>query len=69
MGWASGSELFGDLIPIVKKFIPDEKDRVKFYTKAIVAFEQHDWDTQGECIGADPAYDKALKKLHGDWEA
>ena len=67
MGWANGSELFGSVIKALKKEIPDEKTRVRVYKKLILAFEDSDWDTQDECRGDDPAYDKALKALHPNW--
>lgn len=60
MGWASGSELFGSLIRTMRKHVPDAKVRTKVYKAMIKAFEDADWDTQDECEGMDPAFDKAL---------
>ena len=64
MGWASGSRLFSDVIAAIKPEVEDEEKRVGIYKKLIAAFEESDWDTQDECRGEDPAYDKALKELH-----
>jgi hypothetical protein len=65
MGWSSGSRLFGDIIDAVRPVVKDEAAREELYTKLIPAFEDQDWDTQDECLGMDPAYDAAIKKLHG----
>lgn len=68
MGWAGGGRIMDPIIKALKNNIPDEKLREKIYKPIIDAFEDEDWDTQDECIGSDPAWDKALKKLHPDWE-
>lgn len=67
MGWASGSRLFRTVIEAVKPAIVDSGTREALYMKLIEAFEADDWDTQDECLGEDPAYDKALKALHPGW--
>ncbi len=61
MGWASGSELMDSVIKAAKVAIPTLATRKKFYTKVIDAFQDRDWDTEEECMGADPAFDAALK--------
>lgn len=63
MGWSGGSVVFKGVIEAVKADVPDEEARVRIYTKAITAFDDADWDSQGECIGLDPAYDRALRAL------
>jgi hypothetical protein len=68
MGWASGSELFGEIIGVLKKELPDDKRRERVYKRLIVAFQNHDWDTESECMGDDPVYDALLKKMHPDWD-
>jgi len=68
MGWASGSDLMESIINVISKEIPDKSKRYRIYRRIIIAMERHDWDTQNECIGIDPEFDKALKKLHPDWE-
>lgn len=68
MGWASGSRLFSRVIHAIKVHIEDFEERVDIYYDLIEAFEDADWDTQDECLGDDPAYDKALYELHPDWE-
>jgi len=62
MGWSSGSELFGGIIEALKPTIPDAAMRQTVYEKLIPLFEDQDWDTQDECLGTDPAFDKAYEK-------
>lgn len=68
MGWSSGSRLFRVLINAAITEFPDEQARERFYKRVIAEFENEDWDTQDECKGEDPAYDRALKSLHPDWD-
>lgn len=69
MGWASASEIVEKIIKTTKKHVPDEKTRVKMYKVIIRAFQDEDWDTEDECEGLDPAFDKALKAVSPseDW--
>lgn len=67
MGWASGSDLFSSVIYAVKPRITEEAKRKDLYKELIAAFEGADWDTQDECMGEDPAYDRALEELHPEW--
>lgn len=67
MGWASGSRLFSEVIDVVKRYVPDEDDRIDIYKGLIDAFGESDWDTQDECVGEDSAYDAALRELHPEW--
>jgi hypothetical protein len=67
MGWASGSSPYDFIIEELKECVPDEALRPKIHESLIRAFEEHDWDTQDECVGQDPAFDAALEKLHPDW--
>ena len=62
MGWASGSSLFIAVIKAAKRFIKDDKARRKFYLAILPEFDSHDWDTQGECDGEDPVFDKILRE-------
>ena len=64
MGWASGSRLFSSIIEVVKPAVADAATREALYTKLIEVFEAEDWDTQDECLGEDPAYDRAIRSLH-----
>lgn len=68
MGWASGTDLMSEIIDAAKEAIPEDWKRKEFYKKVISAFEDMDWDCQGECLREDPAFDDALKKLHPDWD-
>ena len=45
----------------------DKVQRHRIYKGIIEALEGHDWDTQIECLGLDPAFDEALYELHPDW--
>lgn len=63
MGWASGSSLFNDIInALMTEGVPPET-RYFIYKSLIVSFQDHDWDTEDECEGTDPAFDRALKEL------
>ncbi len=66
MGWASGSELLGDVILSTQKVVP-KRHRKELYKLFINHFEQFDCDTICECEGLDPEFDKALKELYRDW--
>ena len=64
MGWGSGSDLMSEVIKTISKEIKDPLVRKKIYVGLIDAFENHDWDTQDECLGVDPAFDDAMAVLH-----
>ncbi len=66
MGWASGSGIMIGIIAAAKNRMPDLV-RLAFYQDVIRSFEGEDWDTQEECIGEDPMYDEALKRMHPEW--
>lgn len=57
MGWASGSDLFSQIIAVIKEEVPDIEKRKTIYRTIARSFEDFDWDTQDECLGEDPAYD------------
>ena len=65
MGWSSASSLMGSIIDAFKENFPDaDKDKaVAFWEKAIDAFQEHDWDTEGECLGEDENFDLAYYRL------
>ena len=67
MGWSGGSGLMGMVITAARRHILNDDDRYSFYQWVIPDFENYDWDTQNECMGDDPMFDKALKSLHPDW--
>ena len=68
MGWGSGSSLMIDIIKVLKEeTVFDQRKRI--YIGIIEAMERHDWDTQGECMDRDGAFDAALRELHPDWFA
>jgi hypothetical protein len=68
MGWASGSRLMNELISafdltIGQNEIPE--DSVLAYWNAVIsAFEDEDWDTQGESIGLSKLWDRAYFAEH-----
>jgi hypothetical protein len=65
MGWCGGSSLMEILIDSLKKNVKDAKKRIAIYEDMIRAFMDEDWDTVDECIGMDPAFDAALKRVDG----
>jgi hypothetical protein len=65
MGWASGSRLFDSVIKALKPVKAGTRSLV--YSLLIPAFEDFDCDTLQECLGKDPAFDKALRTVHPDW--
>ena len=58
MGWASGSSLFDAIIEAVMDEVPDKEKRKRIYKPIFDEFQAHDWDTEDECVGLDPAYDE-----------
>ena len=62
MGWGSGSTLFRVVIKATQRFIKDPKDRRKFYLAILPTFNDEDWDTQAECEGLDPVFDRILRE-------
>lgn len=67
MGWASASIIMSDIIRGVSPVVPDKDTRKAIYVPIIKSLEDGDWDTQGECLGEDEAYDEAIKELHPTW--
>lgn len=67
MGWSSGSTIFSQIISAIQPEIKNVNKRKAIYIKLIAAFENADWDTLDECLGEDPAYDKAIKELYPDF--
>ena len=67
MGWGSGAELMDDIIAGLKKagFSPVMRGRI--YKVLIPAMQAHDWDTEMDCLDADPVYEATLRGLHPDW--
>ena len=63
MGWSTGSDIMAEVIESLLRNVADDEARNRIYTRLIPAFEKHDWDTQDECRGLDPAFDKALAAL------
>jgi hypothetical protein len=68
MGWAGGSRPMRKIIETINKEIDDDSTRTRIYRVLIDEFENEDWDTQGECLGIDSAFDQALRQQHPDWE-
>lgn len=67
MGWASGSDIMHGVIRgLMAAKVPDNQ-RHKVYCVVIETLEDHDWDTQTECLDIDPIFDKALRVVHPDW--
>lgn len=68
MGWSGGASLMREIINAFQEEVKDEEQRYKVYLKIIRDFEQCDWDNQADVMTIDPAYDRALKELHPDWD-
>lgn len=72
MGWNSGGDLFDVIIESVMDNVQDKEIRKKIYKPIYEQFLSHDWDTDNECIGLDPAFDEVLKEQYikrgWDWE-
>jgi hypothetical protein len=67
MSWSGGSELMSEVIHALDKHVPSETMRRKLYSRLIQVWENNDWDAADECMGEDPAYDEALRKLKPEW--
>ena len=61
MGWSDGSTLMGALISNLVEEEVSFDQRLKIYTNMIEVFHHQDCDTLEECLGKDPAFDKARK--------
>lgn len=68
MGWGSGSELMESIVSSIENYVDEFDVRKKLYIDIISIFENHDWDTQDECIGSSEAFDAALAETHPNWE-
>lgn len=68
MGWGSGSEVARGIIRELQEIIPDKDLRREVYKTVIRNLENADWDTQSDCMGEDPVFDRAIKELHPKWE-
>jgi hypothetical protein len=64
MGWAVGSILMNAIIGTVRINVPNPVARRRIYRDIVKAFDEHDWDTHAECLGADPTFDDVLEELH-----
>jgi hypothetical protein len=65
MGWGSGSELMTKVITGLQNEDLDRNTREKVYGVLIPAMQEHDWDTEDECLGLDDAFDFVWKELNG----
>ena len=66
MGWASGSELFYEVIKVIQEHVDNDQVRQDLYIGLIHAFENYDCDTLDEVLGEDVAFDNAWEIVHGD---
>jgi hypothetical protein len=64
MGWAAGSILMNAIIGTVRINVPNPVVRRRIYRDLVKVFDEHDWDTHGECLGVDPTFDDVLDELH-----
>ena len=66
MGWSRGSDLMDSIIRSLKYHVINPSIRKEIYKDIIDALEDHDWDTQDECLGIDEAFDAALHEHNRD---
>lgn len=64
MGWSGGTDLFESIIKAAKKFIPIEYERKAFYKTILPAFQDADWDCEGECIDSDKVFEELYNELY-----
>lgn len=57
MSWASGSEIFSEIIDVLIDADVDKSARQEIYQRLIEVFEDQDCDTLDECVGKDKAFD------------
>jgi len=67
MGWSGGTYVMQDIIGTVQEHIDNEDVRCDLYIGIIEALQMSDWDCAGECLGDDPAYDRALEMVRRAW--
>lgn len=67
MGWASAALIMSEVIGAVQPHVTDQKAREAIYRPIIHALEDGDWDTQLDCMGADPAFDDLMREMHPRW--
>ena len=64
MGWGSGSSLFNDIWPVVRKHLPVSK-RLEVCKAVMEKFQEHDCDTLDECENEKfPETGEALAQLY-----
>ena len=64
MSWSRGSELFSNIIDIIKTNGVDFETRKSIYEQMIESFMNLDCNTLNECIGEDRAFDAVWKMLN-----
>ena len=60
MSWNACAGLFGELIYVTMKSVPDDDSRREIYEHMIDSFIENDWDAFDECKGVDPIYDEII---------
>ncbi len=45
----------------------DDVYREAVYRVLIPEFQDMDWDTENDCLGQDPAFDRVLRERHPEW--
>lgn len=67
MGWCGGGELMEKCVAAIQANVSDDEARYRIYVDMVNAFEEEDCDTLYECMGTDPAFDRAFKEV-GNYE-
>ena len=65
MSWRTGATLFLEMLPLIKRHVPDDNFRAEFLRDLLDFFQQCDMDAT-DLRGVDPEIDKALDELGVD---
>ena len=64
MGWSTGSQVFEEIVTVLRSNVPNFEDRCDIYRELIPIFENYDCDTLDECAGADEAFDEVWSEMY-----
>lgn len=66
MSWNEGAGIFGELIWVAQKEVPDDEARKAIYEHMIDAFVDAGCDTLSECLGGDSVFDEVYGEKYPD---
>ena len=68
MGWCSGTEIFDDMVALVKNMDIGEHNKELVIKRLIYSLENQDWDCQSDSGYFDyPLVKRVFIKMHPDW--